>query len=101
MILETKDLVLGKAKYEDWEAMYRNVWSNPETARYMQWRVTEGEEDARARIQRTIEFQKTHDTYLVYEKASGEAIGFAGRRKELPGLFNPCETAAKECTGGL
>lgn len=29
-------------------------------------------------MQKTIEFQKTHDTYLIYEKVSGEAIGFAG-----------------------
>lgn len=77
-MLETKDLIIDKAKPSDWEAMYRNVWSHPESAKYMYWSITNNEEDAKARILRTIEFQKTHDTYLVYEKTTGEAIGFAG-----------------------
>lgn len=77
-MLETKDLFLDKAKYSDWEAMYRNVWSQPESAKYMAWNVTTSEQDAKIRIQKTIDFQKTHDTYLVYKKANSEAIGFAG-----------------------
>lgn len=77
-MLQTKDLILDKAKESDWEDMYRNVWSRPECAEYMAWRVTETEEDAKARIRRTIEFQKTHETWLVYEAARGAAIGFAG-----------------------
>ena len=77
-MLETKDLFLDKAKFSDWEPMYRNVWSQPESARYMEWSVTTNEGDAKIRIQKTIDFQKTHDTYLVYKKATGEAIGFAG-----------------------
>lgn len=76
--METKDLILGKARFSDWRAMYENVWSHPESARYMLWSVTTNEADARSRMERTIEFQKTHDTYLVYEKISGLAIGFAG-----------------------
>ncbi len=83
-MLETKDLRLDKAKYEDWEAMYRNVWSHWESARYMTWTLTQSEEEARERILRTIEFQKDHDTYLVYEKATGEAIGFAGVEQMNP-----------------
>lgn len=77
-MLETKDLFLDKAKPSDWVAMYKNVWSQPESAKYMTWRVTTNEDEAQIRIQKTIEFQKTHDTYLIYEKVSGEAIGFAG-----------------------
>lgn len=77
-MLETKDLFLDKAKFSDWETMYRNVWSQPESARYMAWRVTTSEEDAKIRIQKTIDFQKTNDTYLVYKKTTSEAIGFAG-----------------------
>jgi len=77
-MIETKDLILDKAKFSDWEGMYRNVWSWPEITKYMEWRITTNEDDAKIRIQKTIEFQKTHDTYLVYEKASGMPIGFAG-----------------------
>ena len=77
-MFETKDLFLDKAKPSDWVAMYKNVWSQPESAKYMAQRVTTSEDEAKIRMQKTIEFQKTHDTYLIYEKVSGEAIGFAG-----------------------
>lgn len=87
MIMETRDLILGKAKYEDWEAMYCNVWSRPEPAEYMLWKVTADEEGARERIQRTITWQETHDTWLVYEKDSGQAIGFAGVEEIRPHIY--------------
>ena len=31
---ETDRLILRKAEFRDWEAMYRNVWSHPEAAGY-------------------------------------------------------------------
>lgn len=77
-MIETESLILDKAKFSDWKEMWDNVWSHPESARYMAWDITESEEKARIRIMKTIDFQKEHDTYLVYEKASGKAIGFAG-----------------------
>lgn len=85
--METEDIFLGKAKPEDWEAMYRNVWSQPETARFMMWQVTENKEAAKERMKRTILFQESHDTYLVYEKKSRQAIGFAGIGKIGPGIY--------------
>lgn len=33
--LETKDLIIRKAELEDWELMYRNVWSRAETSKYV------------------------------------------------------------------
>ena len=51
--METRDLILDKARFEDWENLYRNVWSRPETARHMLWTVTDSEEEARARMERT------------------------------------------------
>jgi hypothetical protein len=79
--METEDIILGKAKYEDWSSIYRNVWSRPETAEHMAWKVTADEDGARERIQRTITWQKTHDAWLVYERGSGQAIGFAVRSR--------------------
>lgn len=29
--METEDIILGKAKYEDWRSIYQNVWSRSET----------------------------------------------------------------------
>lgn len=86
-MLETADLILDKAKFFDWKGMYDNVWSRPESAEYMAWKVTVNEADAQMRILRTIEFQKSHDTYLVYEKSSGTPIGFAGVEKLAPYVY--------------
>lgn len=86
--LETKDLLLRKAVQKDWHAMYRNLWRHAESARYMLWDVTEREADAPARMQRTIAFQRRHpDTWLVVEKATGQAIGFAGLEPLAPGVY--------------
>ena len=86
-MIETEHLILDKARFSDWEAMYRNVWSQPACARYMCWRVTTDEEAAKQRILRTIAFQREHDTYLVYEKGSGQAIGFAGVEEAGPRVY--------------
>lgn len=85
--METESLVLRKATFEDWQAMYRNVWSRAETAKYMAWNITASEKEAQARMERTIAYQKTHDTYLVCEKKSGEAIGFAGIEERTPHVY--------------
>lgn len=85
--LETEDLFLKKAEFEDWEALYRNVWSRPETARFMAWRLSESEEDAKARIWRTIEYQSAHDAWEVCEKKSRQVIGFAGVEERAPHIF--------------
>jgi len=77
-MIETENLILDKAKFSDWSEMYHNVWSQPESAKYMAWNITTSEEDAKKRIMKTIAFQREHDTYLVYEKSTGKAIGFAG-----------------------
>lgn len=86
-MIETKDLILDKAKFSDWEGMYHNVWSHPESTRYMLWKVTASESDARIRIQKNIEYQKNNDAWLIYEKATGQPIGFAGVEKIAPTIY--------------
>ena len=85
-MLETKDLILDKGKLSDWKDMYENVWSRPESARYMFWNLTVSEEDAKTRMERTIAYQKSRDSWTVYEKKSGRAIGFAGVASSEPGV---------------
>lgn len=87
IIMQTDDLLLRKAEFEDWEAMYRNVWSRPEAARYMAWRLSASEEDARGRIQKVLQYQENHDTYVVYDKKAGQVIGFAGIEEIEPHIF--------------
>ena len=82
---ETRNLILRKAVLEDWRDMYCNIWSRPESAKYMVWSVTSSEEDAIARMERTIAFQSAHDYHwTVVEKASGQAIGWAGMEMLAP-----------------
>lgn len=92
-MLETNDLLLTKARFEDWADMYHNVWSWPETARYMLWTVTVSEREAKARMERTIAWQSSHDVWLVREKASGRAIGWAGLKEVSPGLWQETSIA--------
>ena len=33
--LETKDLILKKAEFEDWKTIYYNLWRHKESAKYM------------------------------------------------------------------
>lgn len=85
---ETKSLILRKAVLEDWLAMYRNIWSQAESAKYMVWNVTDSEEAAIARMERTIAFQTAHDYHwTVVEKASGQAIGWAGMEQLFAGVW--------------
>ena len=86
-MIETESLILDKAKFSDWKEMYHNVWSQPESARYMEWNIATSEDAAKIRIVKTIAFQKEHDTYLVYEKSGGKAIGFAGVEKLEPYIY--------------
>ncbi len=91
--METRDLILDKARFADWEDLYRNVWSRPETARYMLWRVTTSETEAKARMERTVAWQRDHDVWTVYEKAGGQAIGWAGLAELAPGIWQETSIA--------
>ena len=85
---ETKDLILRKAVMSDWQDMLRNIWSQPDSAKYMVWNLTVTEETAMARMERTIVYQATHDYHwTVVEKASGQAIGWAGMEKLSVGVW--------------
>lgn len=85
--LETHDLTIKKADFEDWKDLYRNIWSREESARYMLWKLTADEEAAKQRMQRTLEWQKVHRAYTVYEKESGQAIGWGGMEEISPGVY--------------
>ncbi len=77
--IETPRLLLRKSRMEDWRDLYENVWSRPEAARWMFWSPTTDPESARARMERTLAWERTHPfKYSVEEKASGRVIGWAG-----------------------
>ena len=84
---ETKDLLLRKGCLKDWQDMYRNIWRHKSSAKYMVWDVTDSEEAAMRRMERTVDYQAARDHHwTVVEKASGEAIGWAGVEVLEPGV---------------
>lgn len=86
--LEGEDIVLKKAKFDDWESMYNNLWKHPESAKYMYWSPTESEGEAKDRMIRTITYEKIWKyALLIYLKETGEAIGFAGMKDLEDGTF--------------
>lgn len=87
-MLETKDLIIKKGEQKDWKDLYYNIWSHSESAKYMLWNVTTSEQAARERMERTIAFEKNHDNcFVVYEKKSGQAIGWAGIEQIGEGVY--------------
>lgn len=86
--IETPRLTLRKSRFADWRDLYENIWSRPESARYMLWSVTTSESDARARMERTLAWEQTHPgKYSVEEKASGAVIGWAGIERLSDGVW--------------
>ena len=85
--METRDLLLRKGVLADASALYRNVWSRPEAARYMFWPLTTDPKEAPARMARTVAFQAEHDVFTVCEKQTGEAVGWAGLAERSPGVW--------------
>ena len=84
---ETDRLQLKHPVFSDWEGMYRNLWCHRESAEYMLWNVTTSPEEAQERMRRSIAFQEGKPAWFVYEKSSGEPMGFAGFREIEPGVF--------------
>ncbi|MBQ8279384.1 MAG: GNAT family N-acetyltransferase [Roseburia sp.] len=87
-MLETKDLILDKGKYEDWEDLYHNIWTHSESTKYMLWKVVTSEEEAKERQKKAISNQERHPyCWTVYEKKSGQAIGWATFEEIEEGVF--------------
>lgn len=84
---ETSDLLIRKATFEDTKDMYRNIWSRNESAKDMLWMPCISLEEAYVRMEKTIAYQQNHAAYIICEKKSGEAIGFAGFTQVEHGIY--------------
>ena len=84
---ETKDLILRKAEMSDLNAIYKNFWSSKETAKYMTWKPCENIEEAKRKLEKFIESQKTNMRYFVFDKNTNEVIGLAGVMEIGNGVF--------------
>jgi len=88
--MECEHIVLRKARPDDLDAIWKNVWSDPRCAEFMLWNVTETREEAEKRLERTIEIQSKHNAYFVCLRETDEPIGFGGVYEEEYGEY--CES---------
>lgn len=87
IFLETDNLILRKAKEDDLEKIWNNVWKDKKIADNMLWEPTETREEAVKRMKRTIEYQSKSYAYFVCLKSNNEPIGFAGVWEKEIGIY--------------
>lgn len=97
----TDRLIIRKARKDDLNDIYNNIWSDSDLASTMLWRVSD-KESSIDRLDRTIKFQKDSYSYFVCLKDTDEVIGFAGFReventKDIYEDYGLC--IAKKCQG--
>ena len=64
-LLVGDNIILRKAKEDDYISMLEEVWGDPEVYRWMLYTPTFSLEDAKDRLIRSIEYQKDHFAYFV------------------------------------
>lgn len=77
----TDRLIIRKAKFDDLDSIYNNIWSDEDISSTMLWKVNKTKKSAVERLDRTIKFHKDNYSYFVCLKDTDEAIGFAGFRE--------------------
>ena len=85
--LATPHLVLRKARDEDLEPVWKNIWADREIARMMLWKPTETRKEALQRLERTKNYQGSNTAFFVCLKETDEPVGFAGIQETAPGEY--------------
>lgn len=85
--IETKRLILRKARKDDLETIWRNVWNDERIARTMLWEPAKSREQAIERMNKTLTIHESSYAYFVCLKETDEPIGFAGIKPTSPGEF--------------
>ena len=98
--LITENLILRKAKKDDLQFIWKNVWQDEEIAKNMLWKTTKTDEEAKIRLERTINYQQENYAYFVCLKSNNEPIGFAGVYEKENGIFEERGICiAQKCQG--
>ena len=77
----TDRLHIRKAKLDDLDDIYNNIWCDKDIASTMLWKVSNNKEEAINRLERTVEFHKNNYSYFICLKDTDEVIGFGGFRE--------------------
>ncbi|MCR5786255.1 MAG: GNAT family N-acetyltransferase [Acholeplasmatales bacterium] len=82
-----ENIILRKAKPNDYESMLKNVWSDEEVYKWMLYTPTLTIENAILRNLRSIEYQKNNYAYYIALKDTDEAIGLCAIKEYEPNRF--------------
>ena len=92
--IETNDLILRQGSADDWQDLYRNLWSREEVFQYMFKNPCPSEEHAAARTgSYAVMHEEVKTEFFVIEKASGQAIGMAGIKELKPAKWTITDIA--------
>jgi RimJ/RimL family protein N-acetyltransferase len=83
-ILIGKNIILRKAKENDYLSMLNNVWGDKEVYKWMLYTPTKTIPEAKDRLKRSIEYQKNNYAYFVALKDTDEAIGLCAVKEYEP-----------------
>ena len=89
-VLTMEKIILRKAKLKDLDLMWNNIWQDKELAKYMLWKPVESYEEAKIRLEKIIEYQKTNLAYYICFEQTDEVIGFLGAADIGNGVFEDC-----------
>lgn len=98
--IEGNDIVLRKAKPNDYKSMLKHVWSNENIYKWMLFQPTFTEEEAIERTKRSYDFQQNHYAYFVALKETDEAIGMCAINEYEPNKWEECGIAIGEAFQG-
>ena len=78
-------MILRQGAADDWQDLYRNLWSREEVFQYMFKNPCPSEEHAAARTGAyAVMHEEVKTEFFVIEKASGQVIGIAGIKELKP-----------------
>ncbi len=83
-----KRLVIRKARMSDLDSIFTNIYSDEVLLETMFMEITKNKEAARARLKRTIEFQKDKPLFFVALKETDEVIGLCGIMEEAECVYS-------------
>ena len=93
-MIETKDLILRQGSADDWQDLFRNLWSREEVFQYMFKKACPSEEHAAARTAAyAVMHEEVKTEFFVIEKASWQAIGIAGIKELKPAKWTITDIA--------
>ena len=73
-----KTIIIRKAEETDLESIFKNVWNDNDVIKTTYLRPSTDLEEAKERLQRTIDFQKDKNMFFVALKETNEAFGLCG-----------------------